>query len=119
MATLEKMVLLRLQDHFSDALVTIIGSGHSAALGIPGMAALADELVREMPARAGSAGARWQSVAEELGRGVGLERALDSLTDEDELISQVVDVTSPSSAPPRCRWWRRFWMAHADWRSPS
>jgi hypothetical protein len=69
----------KLQDHFSDALVTVVGSGHSAALGIPNMRALAEELEREMPGRAGAALSEWQSVASQLAGGAGLETALDEL----------------------------------------
>jgi hypothetical protein len=35
---------LRLQDHFSDGLVTVVGSGLSCAEGLPGMAELAEHL---------------------------------------------------------------------------
>ncbi len=39
------------QDHFSDGLVTIVGSGLSVAEGISGMGALAKHLQLNVPAR--------------------------------------------------------------------
>jgi hypothetical protein len=91
---LDETLRRRLQDHFSDALVTIIGSGYSAALGIPGMQPLADELRHEMPSRAGVAAAEWEAVAAELAGGAGLEAALDRLKDNSELIPDIVAVTA-------------------------
>ena len=41
----------RLQDHFTDGLVTVVGAGLSVAEGIPGMDALADHLQRNVPDR--------------------------------------------------------------------
>lgn len=84
----------KLQDHFSDALVTVVGSGHSAALGIPNMRALADELAREMPGRAGAALSEWQSVASQLTGGAGLETALDELKEDSALIPEIVAVAA-------------------------
>jgi hypothetical protein len=91
---LDEIARRRLQDHFSDALVTIVGSGHSADLGIPNMRALADELTREMPSRVGAAATEWNAVAAELASGAGLEAALDRLKDDSELIPEVVAVTA-------------------------
>lgn len=43
-------VKVRLQEHLSDGLVTIVGSGLSCAEGLPGMGELADHLLAEVGA---------------------------------------------------------------------
>jgi hypothetical protein len=82
----------RLQDHFSDGLVTVIGAGHSAALGIPGMDMLATELRDKLPALAGANLPEWEQVAERLGE--GLEGALDALSDDSALTTPIVACTA-------------------------
>ena len=67
----------RLQDHFTDGLVTVVGAGLSVAEGIPGMDVLADHLQRNVPDRL-DAGSRpiWEQIAEDLTNGTDLENAL-------------------------------------------
>jgi SIR2-like domain len=67
------------QEHFTDGLALVIGSGLSAAEGIPGMPALAKDLIN----RAGVAGeltetdaALWKQIKVVLDAGEGLEAAL-------------------------------------------
>jgi hypothetical protein len=97
----------RLQDHFSDGLMTVIGSGHSAALGIPGMAPLSAELQRVMPGRAAAAAPTatdaWEVVAAKLAAGAGLEAALDELDSESSLITEVVAATAAFLAAAESR----------------
>ncbi len=100
MSGLDETRQRHLQEHFSDGLVTILGAGHSAELGIPGMPALADALRAEMPGRAGSAEEEWGRVAQALERGEGLERGLDQLRDDSPLIGDIVTVTAEVLGPP-------------------
>ena len=67
----------RLQSHFTDGLVTIIGSGLSVAEGIPGMGGLASHLLKDMTARIPDPLAdEWGRIAALLGAGTDLESAL-------------------------------------------
>lgn len=81
-----------IQDFFSNDTVTIVGSGLSAAEGIPGMGALADELKRRMAGRLSQDDEEiWKKVVEKLNTGTGLEKALQevqvNLRIEDEIRS--------------------------------
>jgi hypothetical protein len=91
---LDDAVRRRLQEHFSDALVTIVGSGYPAELGIPGMRALADELLRRMPEHLGHASAEWDAVAAALAAGTDLETALDVLPDDSVLVPEIVALSA-------------------------
>lgn len=64
------------QEHFTDALVLVIGSGLSAAEGIPGMDALAKHLSSRADSLAGKDATLWNQVKKKLDNGVGLEAAL-------------------------------------------
>jgi hypothetical protein len=65
-----------LQDHFSDGLVTVIGSGLSCAEGLPGMEELADHLCATIGAGLGAADlAAWAEIVP-LIKTMGLEGAL-------------------------------------------
>jgi hypothetical protein len=83
----------RLQAHFTDGLVTIIGSGHSAAYGVPGMAKLAEVLLSEL-APGTEDKDDWTTVAKALGEGVDLETALDELSSDSPLIPAIVEATA-------------------------
>src|SRR5687767_6526412 len=84
---------LRLQSHFSDGLVLIIGSGLSCAEGLPGMGALASILEAELPTKLRAEDRTdWEKVAALLPIR-GLEAALLEVEVSDELqllISQSV-----------------------------
>lgn len=57
------------QDHFSDGLVTIVGSGLSCAEGISGMGGLAKHLLAKIPTAVEPASAaKWDSIAFELSK---------------------------------------------------
>ena len=70
-----------IQDFFSNDTVTIVGSGLSAAEGIPGMGGLADELRTKMPAKLSTDDDRevWKKVVEKLDAGIGLEKSLQEV----------------------------------------
>lgn len=67
----------QLQQHLSDGLVTIVGSGLSAATGLPTMGDLANHLIKNMPSRlSGASKDSWDRIAQAISKGVGLEPAL-------------------------------------------
>lgn len=67
-----------IQDFFQENTVTIIGSGLSLAEGIPGMSALAAQLLAKLPALLSDPNEVdvWSKIATDLSSGVGLEQAL-------------------------------------------
>ncbi len=67
----------RLQDHLQEGLLIVVGSGLSAAEGIPGMGPLAEHLRREIPPRLAAApDSAWGVVAAALDAGDNLEVAM-------------------------------------------
>ncbi|MFN0314009.1 MAG: SIR2 family protein [Burkholderiales bacterium] len=64
------------QDHFTDGLALVIGSGLSAAEGIPGMPALATHLSNGAGTLAGTDAALWNRIKVVLDTDEGLEAAL-------------------------------------------
>ena len=83
-----------IQEHFRDRLVVIVGSGLSAAEGLPTMGQLESHLRAEVPKHlpAGSAG-EWKLVEEELAVGDGLEAALHRVQVSEALGAVVLYVT--------------------------
>ena len=66
----------RLQQHLSDGLVTVVGSGLSCAEGIPGMPELADHLLASVGHGLGGDDlAAWAAIAPQI-KDKGLEAAL-------------------------------------------
>lgn len=85
----------RMQAIFTDGLVTVVGSGLSAAEGIPGMASLADYLVANVPLSVLPADEdAWAKVKERLDAGDGLEVALHKVTVSDALEDLIVRLTA-------------------------
>ncbi len=84
----------RLQGHFTDGLVTIVGSGHSAAFGLPNMPEIANVLDAEMPDRTPPGDDDWQRVADALDSGADLETALDLIPNGSPVIPQIVVLTA-------------------------
>jgi hypothetical protein len=85
----------RLQNHFSDGLVTIVGSGLSIAEGIPGMGQLAEHLLANVPPMIpDDSNALWNVIALELAAGTDLETALLRNAPDDHIESAVVDLTA-------------------------
>ncbi len=65
-----------IQQHFTDGLVIVVGSGLSAAEGLPGMAALADYLNGVAAELTGEDSKLWGKIAKVLEAKAGLEAAL-------------------------------------------
>lgn len=69
----------RIQDHFTDGLVTIVESGLSTAEGVPDMAALGKHLITEIPKRIGEdVRDEWTAIADQLAAQVDLESVLSA-----------------------------------------
>jgi hypothetical protein len=67
----------RLQDHLQEGLLVVVGSGLSAAEGIPGMWSLAEHLKRVVPSRlAAGPDPAWSVVVSALDAGDNLEAAM-------------------------------------------
>ena len=84
----------RIQDHFRDRLVTVVGSGLSAGEGLPTMGQLESHLRAEVPKHlpAGSHG-EWELVEAELAIGDGLEGALHRVPVSEDLGAVILSVT--------------------------
>jgi len=75
-----------LQEHFTDGLVTIVGSGLSVAEGIPGMRDLATHLQKEVPTRLSSESRPvWDRISAELDKGTDLETTMLTHPPDSEL----------------------------------
>ena len=86
---------IKMQDHFKDGLVTIVGSGLSTAEGMPGMSGLATYLERNVPGRlVGPSRARWTQIADELGSGTDLESTLIKFPPDADLEGLIVEITA-------------------------
>jgi len=85
----------RLQAHFTDGLVTIVGSGLSCAEGIPGMKTLGGHLNVEVPRHLDtSLQTQWEPIAELLTAGYDLESAMLAHAPTPEVESVIVTLTS-------------------------
>lgn len=70
----------KLQNHLTDGLVIIVGSGASCGCGLPSMGAVSAHLISEMPRRiTGRDLAEWETIADRLRRGETLEAVLQKL----------------------------------------
>lgn len=98
MALEREQIYTYVQDLFQRGLVIVVGSGASAAFGLPGMAALADHLVktvpREISTRSLGCLPQWSPVSELLGKGAGLEEALADGIASDELSDLIAQETA-------------------------
>jgi hypothetical protein len=85
----------RLQGHFTDGLVTIVGSGLSCAEGIPGMKSLADHLNAEVPRHLDATRrAQWEPISQLLTAGKDLESAMLDHAPTPDVESVIVSLTS-------------------------
>ena len=85
----------RLQGYFADGLVTIVGSGLSAAEGIPGMKELSEYLLQNVPPIITTGQTReWEDIASLLQNGVGLENALHQVEPGEVLETQIASITA-------------------------
>lgn len=82
------------QGHFTDGLVLVIGSGLSAAEGIPGMPQLAAHLSRGSSVLSGESATQWEKIQEKLDSNKGLEAALLEHAPNEDLESWIVKETS-------------------------
>lgn len=84
-----------IQNHLSDGLVVIVGSGLSSAEGIPGMWKLADHLKSTVPTILnGRKDKAWEEVDRLLTAGTDLETALHQVKVGPELETIIVDITA-------------------------
>lgn len=92
-------LLKLIQGHFTDGLVLVVGSGLSAAEGMPGMPELADHLLAEANFDSESDRDLWQKVQSALETGDGLEAALlkfqPTPTMEDWIVSETCRLLLP------------------------
>jgi hypothetical protein len=72
----EEEVIKTIQQHFTDGLVLVVGSGLSLAEGIPGMPQLASYLQSSSSNLTGEDATIWANLDRELSGGTGLEAAL-------------------------------------------
>ena len=84
----------RLQDHLSDGLVLIVGSGLSCAEGIPGMRELGTHLRETLAtSQAGEDARAWQAIADQIEE-KGLEAALFQTPPTPEIEAGIVTATA-------------------------
>ena len=84
-----------LQDRFTDGLLTIIGSGLSASMGLPTMWALGEYLRKHMPGRVSDeAAAEWAVVESRLASGTDLEGAVKDIEANGSVLPEVVALTA-------------------------
>ncbi len=85
----------QLQNTLSDGLVTIVGSGLSAAYGLPGMPTLAGTLQAEVPPRlAGADIDRWKTISEALDAGKDLEGCLEGIDPNSPIVPIIREITA-------------------------
>lgn len=84
------------QSHLSDGLATIVGSGLSAAEGIPGMTPLAKHLKTVIPGAALSLTekSQWEKVSKELDGGKDLESAMSTSAISEDLEAKIINTTA-------------------------
>lgn len=89
-----------LQNHLTDGLVTLVGSGVSAAAGLPSMMELGTHLQSNVPSRISTdLEKEWAVVSAALGKGDGIEAALKDIDANSGLIPIVVKLVSELIEP--------------------
>lgn len=85
----------RLQDHLTDGLVLVIGSGLSSAEGLPGMGALAAHLQAKLPTQCPPESLpKWEPIANDLEQGIDLETTLLKNPPDAALESFIMTLTA-------------------------
>lgn len=87
------------QEHFTDGLALVIGSGLSAAEGIPGMPALATHLSNGAGVLTGTDATLWNQIKAVLDTGEGLEAALLKQPPSDTLEAWIAQRTCELMMP--------------------
>ncbi|MBK9263555.1 MAG: SIR2 family protein [Polyangiaceae bacterium] len=94
----------RIQEHFRTGLVTLVGSGLSAASGLPTMSRLEAYLREKMPARISHAELdEWNRITAVLETGQGLEVALHAVLTSENVGNAIVDLTAGLIAEEEAR----------------
>ncbi len=83
-----------LQEHFTDGLAVIVGSGLSAGEGLPTMWHLSEKLKEEVPKRLLLTNDTWDKILELLEANVNLEEALTRAVPDKEVEEHIVDITA-------------------------
>ena len=84
-----------IQDFFQENTVTIVGSGLSLAEGIPGMTALATELLSQIPKLLSKPDIDiWSKIAADLSSGIGLEQALHNTKPSTTIEKHIRKITA-------------------------
>lgn len=84
-----------IQNHLTDGLIVVVGSGLSAAAGLSGMPGLARHLTATVPKDlAPQLLPSWGKVADALSKGLNLEEVLLSIPVEPELETIIINVTA-------------------------
>ena len=82
------------QEHFTDGLALVIGSGLSSAEDIPGMPALATQLSSRSTMLTGDSATHWKLIRAKLDDKKGLEAALQDHAPNEELEAWIVQETT-------------------------
>ena len=84
----------KLQEHFTDGLVTVVGSGLSVACGLPSMQELAEELRKQIALiEDDDVKEEWGQIEEKLLSLVTLEEALRDVAVDNPVIPHIVKIT--------------------------
>lgn len=85
----------KIQNHFTDGLAVVVGSGLSAAEGIPGMWDLGQHLLREIPPHVTSPSTSvWKAIEDDLRNNVDLETTLLRNQPDELLESSIMKTTA-------------------------
>ncbi|OWK46570.1 SIR2 family protein [Fimbriiglobus ruber] len=94
-----------LQNHFTDGLVLIVGSGLSMAEGIPGMKGLGDYLGEHVAngLENGALVSEWQEINADIKSGIDLESALSKHNPTTDIVAAIVLHTANFIRQHECR----------------
>lgn len=85
----------RLQNHFTDGLVTVVGCGLSSAEGLPGMAELAEFLRNEIPSLVKNGNLDlWNNIVDLLNQGKNIEQAMITWPPTPDLEEHIINKTA-------------------------
>ena len=84
----------KLQDHLTEGLLIVVGTGLSNAEGIPGMYLLAQQLKNEIPNKINKDDHGWMKLVTNLDEGKDLETAMSDVTLSPEIIDAIISETA-------------------------